>query len=187
MPTRSAPGRPPVLAAARALLAEQGVGGVSIDAVARRAGVARSTVYRHFRDRAELLAAAIDELTPPPPRVPEDTVRDDLRTLCAGLAAALQSSTWSALVPALLQATDNDARYGQAYAAAAERRQRDFLDAVERGVSRGELPPGTDGELVADLLAGAVYYRRLVSRVETDDAFLDAAVDAVLAACRAGS
>lgn len=57
--------RAAILTAAVELLAEGGIHRVTIEAVTSRSGVARSTLYRHFRNNTELLAAAFQELLPP--------------------------------------------------------------------------------------------------------------------------
>lgn len=62
--------RSAILSAAVALLSEGGVKQVTVDAVTARSGVARSTLYRHFPNNTELLAAAFQELLPPL-RLPE--------------------------------------------------------------------------------------------------------------------
>ena len=61
-----------ILEAALAELADRGYGAFTIDGVATRAGVARSTIYRHWPDRAGLIADAIDALNVQPPARPAD-------------------------------------------------------------------------------------------------------------------
>jgi hypothetical protein len=53
---------------------------------------------------------------------------------------------------------------------------------LQRGLRRGELPPGTDVELLLDMLSGPIFYRHLVSGTATDSRVIESLVDRVLAA-----
>src|SRR6476469_8901262 len=93
-----------VLDAVLALLAESGYGAVTIEAVAARSGVAKSTIYRHWPGRLELINDAFHELKPTVPMPTEGTVRDRLIAFLEHVARSVGTSTWSACLPALLDA-----------------------------------------------------------------------------------
>ena len=71
-----------ILEAAKRLLREMGYDRLTMDAVASRAGVARTTVYRRYRDKAELVSAAIDTLRDPAKRL---TLANELLTIVEAL------------------------------------------------------------------------------------------------------
>lgn len=99
MSTRTRPGRSDprldrsrtaILDAAVELLSEGGVGAVTIEAVTARSGVARSTLYRHFRTNTELLAAAFQELLPTPAPPEGGTPAERLLRLVLDLAEQIE-------------------------------------------------------------------------------------------------
>src|SRR5918999_3297789 len=99
-----------VLDAALAELAERGFGAFTIDGVATRAGVARSTIYRLWADRTAIVADAIDELNqqPPPRPADDETPRARVATLVHHLSAAMRSSPVAACLPALIDGAERD-------------------------------------------------------------------------------
>ncbi|GLY70057.1 TetR/AcrR family transcriptional regulator [Amycolatopsis taiwanensis] len=89
--------RTALLDAAAALLSESGIRGVTIEAVTSRSGVARSTLYRHFPNSGELLAAAFQQLLPPIPAPPEGgTPRDRLLGLVLDQAQQIEHAPTTA-------------------------------------------------------------------------------------------
>jgi hypothetical protein len=61
-------------------------------------------------------------------------------------------------------------------------RRRHLVTALERAAARGELRPGLDPSLVADLVAGPMFYKKLVHHELPDEAYAAALLDLVLAA-----
>ena len=87
---RSARIRQAVLDAAFAELGEKGYGGLSIEAVALRSGVAKTTVYRRWPTRDELVADALDSRSDRNEPVPDTgSLRGDLKEFCEGVRAKL--------------------------------------------------------------------------------------------------
>ena len=97
-----------VLDAALALLVERGYGEVTIEAVAAESGVAKSTIYRHWPSRLELINDAFLELKPTLPVPPEGNVRERLIVVLEHLAQDVAASRWSACLPALIDAAEHD-------------------------------------------------------------------------------
>ena len=82
MPLTSSPrterSKTAILDATLALLAEQGVGGLTVDAVAARAGVGKATVYRHWASRADLIVDSISSLLTDDEALEHGNLREDL-------------------------------------------------------------------------------------------------------------
>lgn len=177
---RVARSRARILDATLAELGEHGYAGLSIEGIAARAGVGKATVYRHFPDRADLVAQAI-ETGPDPLPVPDSgDLREDLLTILAELVERGHGPAAS-LFPILIDAAERDAELGAHRHAFVRARRRPLLQVLQAGIARGDLPPTVDLDLLADLLAAPLFYRRFVSRAPVDATFAAQVVDAVLA------
>jgi len=162
---RVARSRRAVLDAALAELAERGHGAFTIEGVATRAGVARSTVYRLWPDRTALVSDAIEELNrqPPPPGDEHVPARARVVELVRHLAGAMRSSPVAACLPALIDGAERDRALRRLHHRYNDRRRAALAAAVAAAVEAGEARPGTDPELAAVALAGAVVYRRVMT------------------------
>jgi AcrR family transcriptional regulator len=163
--------------------AESGYAGFRIESVAARAGVGRSTVYRHWPDKAALVADALETLNRQPD--PEHdagagTARQRVEVLLSHLAQALTDSAVSACIPALIHAARNDAKFrDRLHRFSAQRRQR-LTDSIAAGVTAGEFPPTVDPETASVALSGAVFYRCLMTADAPDACFVSGLLDSVL-------
>jgi AcrR family transcriptional regulator len=173
--------RAAVIAATLDLIAERGITATTIEAVAGRSAVARTTIYRQWDSQPELVLDAIGTILHTPTDPDTGTLRGDLMDLLGGLADALTTSPAAALMPALMDAAERDPAFAALQAREATQRHAVARVAITRGVDRGELPPGTDPGEVIDMVAGPVFYRRLVSAGAVDRAFAQRVVDHILA------
>jgi AcrR family transcriptional regulator len=171
-----------VLDAALAELAERGYGAFTIDGVATRAGVARSTIYRLWTDRAALIADAIDELNqqPPPRPTHDETPRARVVTLVHHLGRAMRTSPVAACLPALIDGAERDRTLRRLHHGYNDRRRSALVAAVAAAVAAGEAPRDVDPELAAVALAGAVMYRRLMTARPLRDIEVEPLVATVL-------
>ncbi len=155
------PGRPrsveadqAILGAAVELLLERGVGQVSVEQVARRAGVTRATVYRRFSDLTALLVAAVEWEY----RVADAEAGEwpDVEAMVASWAAQLATARDRKLMRRLYASVDDYPELLQAYA---QVRGRQGVDAVratfERAQQAGELPAHVDPVVLQQMLGGA--------------------------------
>lgn len=173
--------RAKVLAAARAVLRRDGAS-ASIDAVATEAGVARSTIYRNWATREDLLADAIEDAGGPPAGPEQGDARAQLVAVVVELAEALDRSEWGRTLPAIVAAVDGDAAFAERYRAFTDDRRRGVERIVARGTRNGELAPSVPvGDLI-DALVGPLFYRRLVRGVPTSAAWARRHAERVLAA-----
>lgn len=154
-----------VLDATLAELADRGYGAFTIDAVAARAGVARSTIYRIWTDRAALIADAIEALNQqPPPRFDTaETPRERIATLLHHLAAAMRTSPVAACLPALIDGAERDQAIRRLHHRYNDRRRANLVAAVADAVAANQTHPGVDPDLAATAFAGAIIYRRLMT------------------------
>ncbi len=183
---RSAAADEAILEATRTVLAEDGWAALTVEGVAARAGVAKTTVYRRFASRADLAVAAVAQLVAAARTAPGSTAADDIRnaiTACAGInsrpaarAAYLAVIAEAGRDPALRAAVDS-----QVIAPA-----RDLVaEGLQRAVSRGEISEQTAAgriDVLYDILAGSLVHRQLVREDVVDDDFVESLVRAVQAA-----
>ena len=168
---------------------ESGWAGLTVDGLAARAGVGKQTIYRWYggdlgRIVVEAYLDASDERVEPPDT---GSVADDLRAIVVPVAAMnVDRGAGLALANRSLMAHAQVAdAFAERYRTLHEHWRGPMLDAVRRGVARGELVADTDADLVVDLLLGLQWYRLLVGHLPTTEADAVASVDAALAAYRA--
>lgn len=182
--TRGAGARDRVLRAALDLLADEGLGGFTMDAVASRAGASKATVYRRWSTRSELIADAMDAEAPAAPVPDTGELRSDLGELLAALHALLSTRPFPRLLAAFVDAAERDPTLSSLHAALAERRREPLRQVLQRAREREEIPAGTDIELAIDLLTGPAFLRRLIRHQQSSTDYAYAIVDHVLAAVR---
>lgn len=174
---RVARSRQAVLTAAAELLAELGFGRVTIEAVATRSGVARTTIYRHWPDLHHLLAEALESVMDPCTELDTGTLRGDLTVVLTGLARTLTTSAAAGVFTSMVDAAERDPDIAELQRNFAQERRKAARTAIERAVARGEIGPDVDVHVEASLIAGPLFYRRMVSREPITDAFVAAIVE----------
>jgi AcrR family transcriptional regulator len=143
-----------ILQTAHRLLREQGYDRLTMDAVAREAGVARTTIYRRYRDKADLVSAAIKTLRAPVRRSASGDARLDL---IAHLESVRRNYGVS-LAGALLMEEPYNPRLLELFRERMVMPQRRLVaETVREGIERGEIRPDLDVERVLDLLLGAFF------------------------------
>jgi AcrR family transcriptional regulator len=191
-PTPRRPGRPrdaqadeAILDAALEVLAEVGPAGFTVDEVAARAGCGKATIYRRWRSRGALLLDTGHHRLGLHVTDPDTgSVRDDLVTMLGELARKMRDTLAGKVMPAVVAEAAVNPEMREVLAAFVHDRRMAAFTAIHRGVARGELPEGTDIELVLDLLGGLVYFRVLIADNPPDDATVATVVDTVLAGIR---
>ena len=168
-------------------LAAVGLGRLTIDAVARRAGVGKAAVYRRWPSKEEMVLATVAELGVDAALAPDTgSLRGDVDASLRALAAQLRHPVVARIVPDLLAEGARESRFAAAVydRVGAARRERTGA-VVEAAVTRGELGEGVDRELCLDLLAAPLYWRLAVTRQPYGEADHRRMVDVVVAALRA--
>ena len=154
-----------ILRAAAELLEERGVEGVTIEAIAGRAGVGKQTIYRRWSTRAAVLVEAFLSQDESPLHLPDaGSLRKDLTALAAAVSGSASSEALRRSVAGLVAASHVDPEVGrlfrERFVAPVRAVAREVL---QRALERGELHPDVDVEVVIDQLLGAIWYRALLS------------------------
>lgn len=172
MPTPASPPRQPgrprsreaddaILRAALELLSEhKNVAAISVEAIAARAGVGKATIYRRWSGKEDLYTDAVAGIRQPLPEAASDSARDDLVTLMTVVCADLDNPLDRAV--GLLMISDTHPGIAERIHEHVFAPRGDVLRGVlRRGIDTGELCPGTDPEVVLNLLVGgAQMYRK---------------------------
>ena len=169
-----------ILSAARTLLSEVGCGSLTIEAVAARAGVGKSTIYRHWPGKIELIEDAICSLKDEVPIPTTGSVRDRLVGFLQGLAHNMADSTWSACLPAIIDAAERDPEILALQRRIATERRNLLIGLLAEGVRAGEIPATVDLGLLAECLVGPILVRRLLLHEAFDPAAVPGLVDQLL-------
>jgi AcrR family transcriptional regulator len=176
-----------VLGAALASFAEKGYGGLSIEEVAQRAGVNKTTVYRRWPTKAELLGAALIDLRSAEAEPPDTgSLREDLFLLLRRLASQLVTPQRRAIMHALLLGNAEPELQSLVQRL---RRDRPAIPPliIERAVKRRELPKGSDPALIAAALLGPLHSRAYWKREDVSEAFIRSLVNLVVTGAEAGA
>ena len=182
---RSARIRAAVIAATLAELSDRGYSGVSLDGVAARAAVHKTTVYRRWRTKESLVLDAMLQQAARTVAVPDTgSLRGDLLGL-ARRSVAIQTSPAG---EAVVRAVAGEAPGNPDMAAASRRFWAERLELdrtiVARARDRGEVGPRTQSWPVIEMVLGPLYFRLLVTGEPIDDDFIGGIVELVYAACR---
>ncbi|MEU9830951.1 TetR/AcrR family transcriptional regulator [Streptosporangium sp. NPDC048047] len=185
---RSARVREAVRQATLAELGEKGFDGLTVEGVAARAGVHKTTVYRRWGGVERLAADALDIAGGEPWPVPDTgSIQGDLRALNRLVAAGFADPELGPVSTAFIAAAMRNTATARALHAFFAGRHEQSAVLVTRAVERGELPAGTDPAEVVRIAVAPLYYRLFVSGEPVDEAIADRAADAALAAARAGT
>ena len=157
-----------VLGATLDLLAEQGVAATTIEAISDRSGVAKTTIYRHWAGKPELVIDAFQSLTRSTREPDTGTLQGDLESLAVGLSKALSSGRFGSLLPSLIDAAERDPEMSELHARFAADRETVVRDIVARARSRDEIRDDLTDDDMVDLVAGPIFYRRLVAHDRLD-------------------
>jgi AcrR family transcriptional regulator len=171
-----------IMAAALELLAERGLAGMSIEEVASRAGVGKATIYRRWSSKGALaLDAFMTEFRHQQPLPDTGTLGGDLRAELRAWILAVTRTPAGRILGDLIGEIQRDpdlaASYRERVLEPLRRQHRIMLD---RAIARGEIPAGTDREVVLDLLFGAAQHRLLLGHLPLSDRFVGDLVEVIL-------
>jgi AcrR family transcriptional regulator len=173
-----------ILDATRELMnAEGGVRTLTVEAVAARSGVAKTTIYRRWRDKWELAldAVMIDMLPRFANPVDVGDTRKELITFLDSVTKLWASPPYGPAMQGLISEIATEPELARVYRKqVVEPRREQLRPVIERGIARGDLRPGTDLRLAHELLVGPILYRLLLSGPPLDRKLTTSLVDAVL-------
>jgi AcrR family transcriptional regulator len=182
-------GRPPapgteerVLTAALELLARDGYVAVTLNALAARAGVAKTTVLRRWGSKAAVAAAAVERLALHSVDLPESgTLRGDLIAL-QEKAVAVFTEGEGGFVPRLMRESGHHPEIAGLLHTVIHTRRLAYHRILGRAIARGELDPDVDQDMIIDMLIGPIWTRLLITRDPITDGLVEEIVDAILRA-----
>ena len=170
-----------ILSAALDLLGDVGYGGLTIEALAARAGVGKSTIYRHWSGKLDIVEDAIRTLKAGVVVPTSGSVREKLTHVLQQVATNM---AWSACLPAVIDAAERDPEVRTIHCRLAGERRQALVGLLAEGVATGEVPPHLDLELLADCLVGPIVVRRLFLHEPFDPTRVPFLVDPLLARAR---
>ena len=177
--------RQAILDATLQLLAPDGdVGSLTVEAVAARSGVAKTTIYRRWRDKWELAldAVMIDTLPQFDDPVDVGDTRKELLTFVNSVVKMLAATPYGPAMQGLVSQIATDPELARVYREqVVQPRLAQLAPVIKRGIARGDLRPDTDVRLVHELLVGPIFYRLLFSGAPLDRNLGPRLVDAILA------
>jgi AcrR family transcriptional regulator len=176
-----------VLRAAADLLIEDGLEGIELTAVAQRAGVGKSTVYRRWGSVPGLVAdLLVDMADTSSPRPSTGALQTDLLAQAKLVRRTLSDGRQGRLFKAIIAAATCDAVTANALADFYRKRVDEVSPVVVDAVARGEAPQGTDPAEVIRQLSAPLYYRFLTDTRLLTTADAERAVAVTMAAVDAG-
>lgn len=175
--------RAAVVAAAGELLLAEGPDAITHARVAAAADVSRTTVYKHWPERADLLRSTLTGIgkSAPLAEFTGDT-RHDLRLMIEQLAGDLNDPVHRRLILTMLARAQHDPIVGTVRESVFAEFHDAFHAVVADGARRGELRAEIDTERALAMLGGPLMFLRLLADRPIDDGFIDAVVDAFVAA-----
>ncbi len=162
------------------LLVEKGMSGASVDEVASRSGVAKTTIYRHWRTRSDLIFEACSLVSSSLATPDTGSLERDLTVLLLGLATQLRNANWPLVLPSVVDASERDPELAAALAQRQRNQSAPYYTVIERAKSRGEFAADADASRLVASLVGPVFYRRWFSRERIDEDFVNEVVRGVI-------
>jgi AcrR family transcriptional regulator len=161
-------------------LAEHGYDAFRIEDVAVRAGVNKTTIYRRWPTKEDLVRAALLSITSEGIVPPETgSLRGDLLALARGIVELIRSCVGRGLAH-ILQTAGPDSELMAICTSLKQRHEVVPRAVIEAASARGELKPGVDPMLIVDVLAATINHRLVMEHQEADEDFLVRVVDLLL-------
>jgi AcrR family transcriptional regulator len=190
IPARGRPRSPEadraILSAAVALLAERGLAAMSIEEVAARAGVGKTTIYRRWPSKGLLaLDAFVASFREQQPLPDTGTLRGDLLFALRTWVRAVTTTPMGPMLAGLIAEAQHDAELRGAWRdRVLEPLRSQHRIMLDRAMARGEISPSVDREVVLDLFFGAAEHRLLLGHLPMTDEFIREVVDVILGGIR---
>ncbi len=177
---RSAEADVAILDAARDLLLETGYEGVTIEAVATRAGVGKATIYRRWSGKPELVVEVLGHTVRDMPMPDTGDTRTDLVQFVMAMVKGLVDSPLGGVIRSLSAEIRHNPELMEAFRGRFVNPRRAVArELVVRGIERGELRQSVDPDLVLDLLAGTLHHRLVFTGKPITTQLADQIVDLV--------
>jgi AcrR family transcriptional regulator len=175
---RSTQSHQAILQATLELLAEVGFEAMSIEAISARAGVGKTTIYRRYTSKEELIADAIETIR-------EEIVLPDLGTLQGDIDALIENAAQIVLTPigrqtvaTIVSSAASNPQFARIYwVKYLEPRRADFAIVLARAQARNEISPDVDSDLIFDLMSGIMLYGLIFQLTSDWTSYIRSALD----------
>ena len=161
-----------VLGAVLEILDKEGYGALTIESVARHAGVGKQTIYRWWKSKAEMVMEAYANHSASKLPMPDKgDITADLESFFCGAFKRLNDISGPAMRGLMADAVYDDEFLEILRDVLIAKRRDALLQVLERGIARGQLRADADLVVMTDLLLGAVWYRLLIQHAKLDSRF----------------
>jgi len=150
------------------LLQEEGYADMTVDEVAERTGVAKTTIYRRWPSKGALVSAATATLLPPFDTPDTGTFEGDLLAV-AQRAHMILSGKLGEIFAGLIGESQLDSDLHELLLQSTRQRRQIYEAVVRRAIERGEIASDVDAELLIDMIVGALWNRKLITRSPLHD------------------
>jgi AcrR family transcriptional regulator len=180
---RIARSRQVILQAVLDELSEVGYGALTIESAARRAGVGKATIYRHWPDKIALIADAFELLQQQrDPELVTGTPREKLERVLRHVADVVAESPFSACLPALIEGAERDRAVRRFHHRFQAEARKPTIALIASGVATGDFPRRIDPEIAAFALLGAIFFCRLMTNAPFPEERVPDLIDTVMGA-----
>ncbi len=168
-----------ILSAALQLVAEVGIAGLTMDAVASQAGVGKATIYRRWSSKEALMLDAWMSCVRQPEVPDTGNLRGDLRIMLGQVWHPLTEGELQRVFPQMIAAAKVNPDVAEAYQEFITQRRSGLQTVLQRAVARGEIDADADLSLVHDLLVAPLLYRWMVTDALVDDSVVELVITTV--------
>jgi AcrR family transcriptional regulator len=182
--SRSDEARRKTIEAARELIVEKGVVNLTIDDVAARSGVAKTTIYRHWPERTALIVDTVNAMFQHLRTPDTGSLRGDLEAFFGAVMKTDLSGHVGNVMPAIIEAADRDPEMAYLLDRIGSERERVCRTIVERALERGELRPEIADiglEALIGVTVGPIVFQKIVRRRKLTPEYVNACLDVVIA------
>lgn len=153
-----------ILRAALEELGEAGYGAFTIESVAARSGVAKSTIYRHWPDKLGLIADAFQTFHEQRgPDITTGSPRERLDRILRHVAEVIGKSIFSTCIPALIDGSERDPNLRKFHHRFQIEARKPLIAVIAEGIAAGDFRARVNPELAAMAFLGVIFFRRLMS------------------------
>ena len=176
-----------IITAANEILSEQGFAALSFEGLAARAGVSKTSIYRRWSSKGELLLDLYMSEVSEPPEVPGRSFPEALEEYLMLTVVRLETPWWSVAIRSLVAEAQSDVALAKLVRQKVVGPRRAAVRKLMiQAFKQGELATSADIEVLLDMLFGAMWYRLLLSHAPFDRRFVSDLVDGFMDMAGAG-
>jgi AcrR family transcriptional regulator len=170
-------------------ISTEGFGRLSVEAVARRAGVGKAAVYRRWPSKEKMIEAVLFEHTLAFAAAHDTgSLRGDVRAYLEEAERTLTEPVYARLMPHVYAEVATNSALGATIREKVRAAKRAAAhEIVKRATARGEIAKSADAAFALDLLAGPIYWRMFIMREPVDGRYLESLCKAIVGALTASA